>query len=78
MSCPDCKTGGLLPGEPTGTLSNQGAYLAPAPNHETSKRAIIFLTDGFGLPLKNSKILADNLAKELECDVWIPDYFAGT
>ncbi|RDB27813.1 Hydrolase tropI [Hypsizygus marmoreus] len=78
MSCPDCITGGLLPGEPTGSLSIQGAYLAPGPvNDTTSKRAIVFLTDAFGLPLKNCKILADKLATRLECDVWIPDYFAG-
>ncbi|KAG5646392.1 hypothetical protein DXG03_003715 [Asterophora parasitica] len=74
MSCPDCTTGGLLPGKPTGTLSTQGAYLASGPS---PGRAIILLTDGFGLPLKNSKILADDLAKELQCDVWVPDYFQG-
>lgn len=80
MSCPDCITGGLLPGEPTGTLSTQGAYFAPGPVNEVNEppeRAVILLTDGFGLPLKNCKILADKLAKELGCDVWVPDYFAG-
>jgi len=79
MSCPDCLTGGLLPAEPTGSISTQGAYLAPAPadSTETSKGAICLLTDAFGLGLKNCKILADNLAKELNCDLWVPDYFAG-
>jgi hypothetical protein len=80
MSCPDCITGGLLPGEPTGTLTTHGAYLAPAPSSEgsDSKCAVVLLTDVFGLPLKNCKIIADNLAKRLNCDVWVPDYFAGT
>ncbi|KAG6829710.1 hypothetical protein H0H92_003745 [Tricholoma furcatifolium] len=80
MSCPDCVTGGLLPGEPTGAFSIQGAYLAPAPTSNSassSKRTIILLTDAFGLPLKNSKILADKFAHELQCDVWVPDYFQG-
>ena len=79
MSCPDCLTGGFLPGEPTGSISTQAAYLAPAPADltESSKRAICLLTDAFGLDLKNCKIMADNLAKELHCDVWVPDYFAG-
>jgi hypothetical protein len=79
MSCPKCQEGFVLPGDPIGTIDRDflGAYHASAPNGETSKHALIFLTDGFGLPLKNCKIMADNLAKRLECDVWIPDYFDG-
>ncbi|KAG6830055.1 hypothetical protein H0H87_009405 [Tephrocybe sp. NHM501043] len=76
MSCPDCVSGEFLPGQPTGVLSTQGAYLA-AGTTQPSKRAIVLLTDIFGLPLKNCKIIADHFAKELGCDVWIPDYFAG-
>ncbi|TFK34078.1 dienelactone hydrolase endo-1,3,1,4-beta-D-glucanase [Crucibulum laeve] len=34
-------------------------------------------SDAFGLPLKNSKILADNLSHRLLCDVWVPDLFDG-
>src|ERR1700742_3090499 len=67
MSCPDCTTGGLLPGEPSGVFSTQGAYFSAAPSppeHSSGKRAVILLTDGFGLPLKNCKILADGFAKE--------------
>ncbi|KAF8955832.1 dienelactone hydrolase endo-1,3,1,4-beta-D-glucanase [Flammula alnicola] len=72
MTCPKCQEGFVLPGEPTGSIQQdyRGAYHAPAPNGEPSKRAILFLTDGFGLPLKNCKIMADNLAERLECDVW--------
>jgi len=79
MSCPKCQEGFVLPGDPIGTIDQDflGAYHASAPNGETSQHALIFLTDGFGLPLKNCKIMADNLAKRLECDVWIPDYFDG-
>ncbi|KAG6836944.1 hypothetical protein H0H93_000834 [Arthromyces matolae] len=76
MSCPDCTSGGFLPGEPTGHLSTQGAYLATGAT-QRSKRAVVLLTDVFGLPLKNCKIIADHLAKELDCDVWVPDIFAG-
>ncbi|TFK22946.1 dienelactone hydrolase endo-1,3,1,4-beta-D-glucanase [Coprinopsis marcescibilis] len=83
MSCPKCIEGSVLPGEPTGSIQPdfQGAYLAPAPANSGSNGAknfsIVFLTDGFGLPLKNCKILADKLASDLGCDVWVPDYFAG-
>lgn len=79
MACPDCITGAFLPGEPKGIISTQGAYYSPAPLPDTSgsKRAILLLTDVFGLPLKNCKIIADNFAKRLNCDVWVPDMFHG-
>ncbi|PFH49133.1 hypothetical protein AMATHDRAFT_63701 [Amanita thiersii Skay4041] len=77
MSCPDCVTGGLLPGVPTGVTSTQGAYFAAAPGGSPSKRAILLLTDVFGLALVNPKLIADDIAKRLNCDVWIPDYFNG-
>jgi carboxymethylenebutenolidase len=81
MACPNCAEGEFLPGEPTGNIDPdfQGAYYAPRPTDRTSasKRTVLLLTDAFGLPLKNCKIMADELAKRLECDVWIPDYFAG-
>lgn len=80
MSCPKCIEGHYLPGEPTGTFPEgyQNAYFAPGPEAKTGHgRAIILLTDAFGLPLKNSRLIADILAKRLECDVWIPDYFNG-
>ncbi|KAF8817127.1 alpha/beta-hydrolase [Phlegmacium glaucopus] len=81
MACPNCVEGEFLPGEPTGSINSdfQGAYYAPRPGDETSasKRTVLLLTDAFGLPLKNCRIMADELAKRLDCDVWIPDYFAG-
>ena len=82
MSCPNCVEGAFLSGEPKGTINSdfQGAYYAPGPPNDgtsTCKRAILLFTDAFGLPLKNCKIMADDLAKRLECDVWIPDYFVG-
>lgn len=78
MSCENCTKGSTLPGEPTGSIKPEfdGAYFAPGPEGNT-KRAIIFLTDAFGLPLVNSKIMADYFAKTLECDIWVPDLFAG-
>ncbi len=89
--CPRCKEGSLLSGEPTGSILGdfQGAYFAPAPESHTEdavpssesesrkKSTVLLLTDAFGLPLKNCKIMADELAKRLGCDVWVPDYFNG-
>ncbi|KAG6851967.1 hypothetical protein C0991_004559, partial [Blastosporella zonata] len=74
MSCPNCTAGELLPGEPSGSISTLGAYFSPGSNPST-KSAIVLLTDVFGLPLKNCKIIADHLARETGYDVWIPDYF---
>ncbi|KAK7469197.1 hypothetical protein VKT23_003688 [Stygiomarasmius scandens] len=77
MSCPDCRKGVVLEGEPTGHIDpNTGAYVASGPEGNTS-RAILLLTDVFGLGLKNPEILADNLSKRLSCDVYAPDIFAG-
>ena len=80
MSCPQCTQGYILPGEPSGSIVD-GAYFVAAPEGAAAsgpKKAIVLLTDIFGLPLKNSKILADELSKRVSCDVWVPDLFAGT
>lgn len=47
--------------------------------HEGSdkSRAVLVLTDVFGLAKINCKIIADQLSKTLDCDVWVPDLFAG-
>lgn len=93
MSCPDCVKGAYLPGEPVGKLGFKGAYYSPAPKPNTTRggesnaphsdsplnndSAVVLLTDGFGLPLKNCKIIADTLATGLGCDVWVPDILDG-
>lgn len=75
MSCEHCVAGEFLPGEPKGTLlPDNSAYYAEGAD---KTRAIIFLTDIFGLPLVNCKIMADRFAEEVGCDVWVPDLFEG-
>jgi dienelactone hydrolase len=41
------------------------------------KRVILFLTEAHGIYLPNAQILADSFAIELNCDVLMPDQFAG-
>ncbi|KAJ2934599.1 hypothetical protein H1R20_g2494, partial [Candolleomyces eurysporus] len=81
LSFPGWDEGYILPDKPKGSiqLDFSSAYLAPNPDAETttSDRAVILLTDDFGLPLKNPKLIADALAERLRCDVWVPDYFNG-
>jgi len=82
MSCPRCHEGSILSGDPKGTiktgiLGNSYLSLAPVVQDVTPKKAVLLLTDAFGLPVNNCKIIADVLAEKLGCDVWVPDYFMG-
>ncbi|KAJ3576564.1 hypothetical protein NP233_g356 [Leucocoprinus birnbaumii] len=77
MSCPDCTTGVKLPGTPKGVIKDDSSYFAAAPEGSESKRAVVILTDAFGLDLDNPKIMADYFAEQLQCDVWVPDIFNG-
>lgn len=78
--CERCVQGGILEGECTGRME-EGAYFAPAPGSGPlsggPKTCLVLLTDIFGLPLNNSKLIADEMAKKTGADVWIPDLFAG-
>ncbi|KAL1690606.1 dienelactone hydrolase [Schizophyllum commune] len=82
MSCPHCVRGFPLPGEPKGVLRTDlmlDAYLA-SPNASSEQwtpasRAVVLLTDIFGLNLPNPKLLADRFSQELGCDVWVPNFF---
>ena len=77
MSCTYCYKGFALPGDPKGTMVGQD-YFSAAPNDVTQRtKAIVLLTDIFGLPLPNPRIIADHLAEQVGADVWVPDYFNG-
>ena len=77
MSCTYCYKGFALPGEPKGTMVGQD-YFTAAPNDATQRtKAIVLLTDIFGLPLPNPRIVADQLAEQVGVDVWVPDFFNG-
>ncbi|KAH8831896.1 dienelactone hydrolase endo-1,3,1,4-beta-D-glucanase [Flagelloscypha sp. PMI_526] len=79
MSCPDCLRGEILQGEPKGVTQPDGSYFRAAPNPETSdkSKAVVLLTDVFGLALPNGKLIADHLAENLNVDVYVPDMFEG-
>lgn len=81
MSCPDCFRGSILDGIPSGAIKEVGgvdAYFVSGASEPTSKTfGVIYLTDAFGLALVNSKLIADKIANELACDVWVPDLFDG-
>jgi len=53
-------------------------YFTPARGDSTQPaKAIVLLTDIFGLALWNPRIVADHLAEHVGADVWIPDFFNG-
>ncbi|KAF8478074.1 dienelactone hydrolase endo-1-3,1,4-beta-D-glucanase [Russula ochroleuca] len=77
MTCTYCYKGFVLPGEPKGSMVGQD-YFTAAPNDATQRtKAIVLLTDIFGLPLPNPRIVADHLAEHVGVDVWVPDLFNG-
>ena len=77
MSCENCYKGFVLPGEPKGTMVGPD-YFTAAPSDATQRsKAIVLLTDIFGLALSNPRIVADNLAEQTGLDVWVPDFFKG-
>jgi len=77
MLCENCTKGFQLDGTPAGTILPDGSYFAAAPSASPSKAAIVILTDIFGLKLVNPKIFADEFAKKLDLDVYVPNFFNG-
>lgn len=88
--CENCVTGHRLPGEPTGQLitvegmqsyfrdrSQNSISTEQSPVDATEKKAIVLMTDAFGLPVPNSQILVDALVKDLDVDGYVPDLFDG-
>ena len=50
---------------------------SPDTPRSDSTKAIILLTDIFGVDLVNCKLNADEISKRVGCDVWVPDFFGG-
>jgi len=44
---------------------------------DTNTKAIVILTDIFGLASNNNQLIADELAEKLDVDVYVPDMFDG-
>jgi len=77
MSCENCYKGFVLPGEPKGTMVGPDYFTAAPSDATQSSKAIVLLTDIFGVLLPNPRIVADHLAEHVGVDVWIPDFFNG-
>lgn len=66
------------PGMRDGQSESKLSALGPQRSQEQKlNRAILFLTEGHGIYLPNAQLLADSFASQLDCDVIMPDQFAG-
>ncbi|PIL35178.1 hypothetical protein GSI_02968 [Ganoderma sinense ZZ0214-1] len=75
--CAQCISGVRHEGEPEGqiqTIAGVQVYVATPTIDYPKDKAILFLTDVFGLPLSNNKLLADDFARN-GFKVYVPDYF---
>ncbi|KAJ7153879.1 hypothetical protein C8R43DRAFT_1186696 [Mycena crocata] len=77
--CKDCIKGVTHEGTPEGTIETIGGiecYVAtPTVDYPTDK-AILFITDVFGIPLLNNQLLADDFAGNGFKNI-VPDYLRG-
>ena len=76
MSCPECVTGSLHSGTPTGTETKVGGISSYTVGSEDSRRVVIIGTDIFGWRLVNTRLLADTYASK-GFRVVVPDLFSG-
>jgi len=77
--CKDCISGVTHEGIPEGTLTKIGGvdvYVATPTIDYPKDKVVLFLTDAFGLPLVNNKLLADDFARNGFKTI-ILDYFTG-
>ena len=82
MSCPDCFKGTVHGHEsPKGELTKihgvECYVTPPLSSSVSSKSAIVYFTDGFGLNLVNNKVLADCYAEGTGTRVYTPNLFIG-
>ncbi|KAJ7498070.1 dienelactone hydrolase [Mycena galericulata] len=77
--CKDCVQGVTYEGAPEGkveTIGGVACYVATPTVDYPKDKVILFLTDVYGIPLPNSRLLADDFARN-GLKVVMPDYLHG-
>ena len=80
MSCPQCFTGHVNPGTPTGhweTVYGLRTYIAEPPASQKVLGIIVIIPDAFGVGFVNNQILADHYASATQFLVYLPDFMNG-
>jgi dienelactone hydrolase len=80
MACADCFRGGVVTGDPKGTIETlygTTTYVTKPQENLASPSTIVYFTDAFGLNLVNNKDLADAYASAAGVRVLVPDIIPG-
>jgi hypothetical protein len=84
MSCPDCFSGTVRSGEPTGTIQTLyglDVYVAKPKARDGVeagvKGTVVFIPDAFGWDFVNNRLLCDRYAERVGCLVYLPDFMGG-
>lgn len=78
--CPDCFSGTLSEGRPTGstdTIHGLPTYIAQPEDGVKPKGLVVIIADAFGWELVNNRVLADIYAKKGSFVVYLPDFMGG-
>jgi dienelactone hydrolase len=79
ITCPDCLSGSVKSGTPTGTVTTiHGLPTYVARPEKAPKGLIVMIPDIFGWEISNSRLLADSYAKEGGFLVYLPNFMNGT
>ncbi|KAG0141719.1 hypothetical protein CROQUDRAFT_663449 [Cronartium quercuum f. sp. fusiforme G11] len=80
MACGDqCLSGTLHEGSPIGNITtlNTVRVYTSKPSQPIPNKAILILPDIFGIDLKNTQLITDQLAKKLNISAYLIDYLNG-
>ena len=80
MSCPQCFSGHVNPGTPTGrwdTVHGLRTYIAEPTAGKQTLGVIVIIPDAFGVDFVNNQILADHYASAAQYLVYLPDFMDG-
>ena len=80
MSCPQCFSGHVNPGTPTGrwdTIHGLRTYIAEPSARKPALGIIVIIPDAFGVEFVNNQILADHYASAAQYLVYLPDFMNG-
>ena len=80
MSCPDCFTGTVHEGTPTGReekIHGLDTYISDPPQGSNAKGVVVIIPDAFGWKFNNTRVMADSMAKKGNMKVLVPEFMGG-
>lgn len=80
MSCPECFTGHINTGTPTGrweTIHGLRTYVAEPTGGKEARGVVVIIPDAFGVDFVNNQILSDHICSAAQFLVYLPDFMNG-